>query len=67
MMIVVPMLIQTVSFGKIFKQLLGGNPQNAILFSGALLLVAALLTQRLRENRALRDSPSSDGVLDPVT
>ena len=34
MMIVVPMLIQSVTFGWIFENLLGDNPNNAIRFAG---------------------------------
>lgn len=43
MMIVIPMIIQTLSFGSIFKYLLGGaeNPSIAITFAGVLLLIAA--------------------------
>ncbi|WP_375424627.1 MFS transporter [uncultured Friedmanniella sp.] len=42
MMIVVPMLIQNVTFGWIFEHLLGGSGANAIMLSGALLLCAAI-------------------------
>ncbi len=42
MMIVVPMLIQTVSFGWIFEHLLNNSGPNAILLSGILLGLAAL-------------------------
>jgi maltose/moltooligosaccharide transporter len=42
MMIVVPMLIQNVTFGWIYEHLLGGSGANAIMLCGALLLVAAL-------------------------
>ncbi len=48
MMIVVPMIIQTLSFGYIYKYFLGSNPANAILFAGALLLIAAVATMRMR-------------------
>jgi len=44
MMIVVPMIIQTLSFGFIYKHFLGENPANAILFAGVLLLVASMAT-----------------------
>ncbi|WP_124978835.1 MFS transporter [Nonlabens xiamenensis] len=44
MMIVVPMIIQTLSFGYILKNFLGNDPRNAISFAGILLLVAALFT-----------------------
>jgi maltose/moltooligosaccharide transporter len=42
MMIVVPMLIQTLTFGWIFENLLGDSGANAILVAGALLGCAAL-------------------------
>jgi maltose/moltooligosaccharide transporter len=42
MMIVIPMLIQNVTFGWIFENLLGSSGANAIMLSGALLCVAAL-------------------------
>jgi maltose/moltooligosaccharide transporter len=42
MMIVVPMLIQNVTFGWIFEHLLGGKGTNAILLSGCLLGCAAI-------------------------
>ena len=41
MMIVVPMFIQTVTFGTIFENVLGDNPGDAIAFAGILLAVAA--------------------------
>jgi maltose/moltooligosaccharide transporter len=43
MMIVIPMIIQTLSFGYIFKHFLGGaeNPSIAISFAGTLLIIAA--------------------------
>jgi maltose/moltooligosaccharide transporter len=42
MMIVIPMLIETLTFGVIYSNLLGSNPTNALMFSGALLFLAAL-------------------------
>jgi maltose/moltooligosaccharide transporter len=42
MMIVVPMLIQTVTFGWIFKHLLGNHGPNALMFSGVLFAIGAL-------------------------
>ncbi len=55
MMIVIPMLIQSVTFGWIYTHLLGDNPGNAILFSAAFLAIAALLMLWLKEPRAVRD------------
>jgi len=42
MMIVVPMLIQTVTFGWIFEHLLGGKGSNAIMLAGVLLAIGAV-------------------------
>ena len=48
MMIVVPMILQTLSFGYIYKNFLGDNPSNAITFAGALLLIASLATTLIK-------------------
>jgi maltose/moltooligosaccharide transporter len=42
MMIVVPMLVQTVTFGWIFNHLLGGKGSNAITLAGVLLAIGAV-------------------------
>ena len=47
MMIVIPMGIQTLTFGPIYKFLLGGNAINAMLFAGAFFVIAAFLATRL--------------------
>ncbi|SDQ26414.1 MFS transporter [Flagellimonas zhangzhouensis] len=61
MMIVIPMGIQTLSFGPIFKNLLGGNSVNAILFAGAFFAIAAILAMRLNmpksSNETVLDGP----------
>lgn len=44
MMIVIPMIFQTVTFGYILKHFLGNDPRNAITFAGALLIIAAIFT-----------------------
>ncbi len=48
MMIVVPMIIQNLSFGYILKNFLDNDPRQAITFAGVLLLLAALFTLRIR-------------------
>jgi maltose/moltooligosaccharide transporter len=48
MMIVVPMILQTLSFGYIYEKFLGSNPANAITFAGVLLLIASLATLRIQ-------------------
>lgn len=52
MMIVIPMFIQTLSFGPIYKNLLGGNAINAMLFAGVFFVIAALLATRLNVQKS---------------
>jgi len=42
MMIVIPMLINGVTFGWIYRHLLGSDPRHAIAFAGGLLICAAI-------------------------
>jgi maltose/moltooligosaccharide transporter len=42
MMIVVPMLVETVTFGWIFKHLLDGKGSNAMMLAGALMAIGAV-------------------------
>jgi maltose/moltooligosaccharide transporter len=42
MMIVIPMLLNGLTFGWIYKHLLGADSRNAVMFGGALLLCAAI-------------------------
>jgi maltose/moltooligosaccharide transporter len=49
MMIVIPMIFQTLSFGFISKTFLNNDPGLAIVFAGVLLLIAALATLRIKE------------------
>jgi maltose/moltooligosaccharide transporter len=44
MMIVIPMLLQTTTFGYILKNFLDNDPGKAISFGGVLLLLAAVAT-----------------------
>jgi maltose/moltooligosaccharide transporter len=55
MMIVVPMLIQTLTFGWIFANILGNDPTNAIMFAGILLAVAAAAMTWIKEPPIVRD------------
>lgn len=52
MMIVIPMGIETLTFGPIYKYLLGGNAVNAILFAGAFFIISAILAMRLNVSKA---------------
>jgi maltose/moltooligosaccharide transporter len=59
MLIVVPMLIQTVTFGYIMKNFLGNDSGKAILFAGVLLLLAALATLRIKSTKSTSDLPTN--------
>ena len=48
MMIVIPMLIQTLTFSKIYENLLGADPGHAMTFAGVLLIIAAVLTLTIK-------------------
>jgi maltose/moltooligosaccharide transporter len=51
MMIVIPMLIQTMTFGYIMKNFLGNDSTKAILFAGVFLLIAAILTLLIKTSK----------------
>jgi maltose/moltooligosaccharide transporter len=53
MMIVIPMFIQTLTFGPIYKYLLGGNAINAMLFAGVFFIISAVLAFRLNEKKSI--------------
>ncbi|HET6759329.1 MAG TPA: MFS transporter [Propionibacteriaceae bacterium] len=57
MMIVVPMLIETLTFGWIFENLLGSKGTNAILLAGVLLACAALAMLWVNAPKSDEDSP----------
>lgn len=62
MMIVIPMILQTLSFGWVYKTFLHSDPSNAISFAGILLLLAALATVRIKTIRNNEPVlPSSSG------
>jgi len=48
MMIVVPMILQTATFGYVFENFLGKDPLNAITFAGTLLLIASFATMLVK-------------------
>ena len=56
MMIVIPMGIETLTFGPIFKNLLGGNAVNAILFAGVFFVLAAVLSLRLNVKEGKKEN-----------
>ncbi|WP_452223894.1 MFS transporter [Lacinutrix chionoecetis] len=53
MMIVIPMFIQTLTFGPIYKYILGGSAVNAMLFAGVFFIIAAFLAFRLNEKKTI--------------
>jgi maltose/moltooligosaccharide transporter len=55
MMIVIPMLIQTMTFGYIMKHFFNNDSGKAILFAGVLLLVAALCTLLIKSKKVSDD------------
>lgn len=61
MMIVIPMILQTLSFGAILKNFLGNDPRNAITFAGILLLLAALATLFIKTTKVSDDEVMLQG------
>nr|WP_127136568.1 MFS transporter [Allomuricauda oceanensis] len=57
MMIVIPMGIETLTFGPIFKNLLGGNSVNAMLFAAVFFVIASVLAMRLNVSKAKKEYP----------
>jgi maltose/moltooligosaccharide transporter len=51
MMIVIPMFIQTITFGYILKHLLNNDPRNAITFAGVLLIISAACTLLIKTKK----------------
>ncbi|WP_246351955.1 MFS transporter [Sphingobium subterraneum] len=51
MMIVIPMLLQTLTLPLIYNPLLGGDPRHVLLLAGALMLVAAACGLRVTDRR----------------
>ena len=55
MMIVIPMLIQNISFGYILKHFLNNDPGKAISFGGIFLIIAAVLTLLIQADKSTED------------
>src|SRR5262249_18274301 len=62
MMIVIPMILQNLSFRYVYEYVLGANPNNAIMFAGIFIFLAALATLRIKVIKAKDD----DEVMMPV-
>jgi maltose/moltooligosaccharide transporter len=54
MMIVIPMIIQNLSFGYILKHFLNNDPRNAITFAGILLVLATLFTLTIKTKKIIK-------------
>ncbi|MCW3090223.1 MAG: family transporter [Ferruginibacter sp.] len=55
MMIVIPMILQNISFGYILKHFLNNDPRNAISFAGVFLLIAAAATMLIKATKPKED------------
>ena len=55
MMIVIPMFIQTITFGYIMKHFLNNDPRLAITFAGVLLVLAAVFTLSISTKKAVNE------------
>ena len=51
MMIVIPMILQNITFGFVLKHFLGNDAGKAITFAGAFLLLAAFSTMLIKSNK----------------
>ncbi|MDO5055832.1 MAG: MFS transporter [Lautropia sp.] len=61
MMIVIPMLIETLTFGWVYSHLLGHNPGNAMMTAGVLLGIAAVATLLISTPHAgIHNMPMTD-------
>ncbi len=59
MMIVIPMLIQTISFGSIIKNLLNNSAVNAIIFGGVFFAIAAILATQLQPAQKIGENEAN--------
>jgi maltose/moltooligosaccharide transporter len=59
MMIVIPMLIQTTTFGYILKHFLNNDPGKAISFGGVFLLIASALTLLIKSDSSTNNKAAN--------
>lgn len=57
MMIVIPMILQNISFGYILKNFLNNDPGKAISFAGVFLIIAAAATMLIKSSKPSDDAP----------
>jgi maltose/moltooligosaccharide transporter len=55
MMIVIPMFIQTITFGFIMKHFLKNDPRLAITFAGVLLIISAFFTLFIKSKKTINE------------
>ena len=60
MMIVIPMILQNLTFGYVLKNFLGNDPRNAITFAGVFLLIAAAATLLIKTTKM---NPEATAIL----
>ena len=63
MMIVIPMILQTLSFGWIYRHLLKMDPGNVMYFAAGLLGLAALATVRMKVPEPEAEDSSMERVV----
>lgn len=61
MLIVIPMLLQTVTFGWVLRTFLHNDPREAILFAGVLLLIAGAATLLIKSSKPDANTPMMAG------
>ena len=61
MMIVIPMILQNISFGYILKHFLNNDPGKAISFAGVFLIIAAAATMLIKNSKPAEDTPIAMG------
>jgi maltose/moltooligosaccharide transporter len=55
MMIVIPMILQNITFGYVLKHFLNNDARNAISFAGVFLLIACVATLFIKSNKPAED------------
>lgn len=61
MMIVIPMILQNLSFGYILREYLHNDPRQAVTFAGVFILLAAACTLLIKNQKASADAKVSMG------
>jgi maltose/moltooligosaccharide transporter len=67
MMIVIPMILQNITFGYVLKHFLNNDSGKAITFAGVFLLLAAFATMLIKANKVNEDTDVPPDVLSITT